>query len=108
MGQGEVRLEIVPSLVGVGLALPGFVIFQEHAGCKEDLKGSGDDLGGRIGNISGGGIVEGVFDLAEEAFNRLIGIIGVLESDVIFLEVVCQDASVLGIKMLKYVARGYI
>ena len=79
MGQGEVRLEIGPSLVGVGLAIPGFSIVEEHASCKEDLKGSGDDLGGGIGSIVGDGIVR-----VKEAFNRLIGIVGVIESNVIF------------------------
>ena len=108
MGQGEVRLEIVLSLVGVGLALPGFAIVQEHAGCKEELKGGSDYMGGGIGSIAGGGIVEVVFDLVEEAFYRLIGIVGGLESNVVVLEVGCRDASILGIKMLKDVARGYI
>ena len=108
MGQGEVRLEIGPSLFGVGLALTGFVIVQEHAGYKEELKGGGEDLSGGIGSISSGGIVEGFFDLAEEAFNKLIGIVGSLESNVVVLEVVCRYASVLGIKILKDVARVYI
>ena len=61
MGQGEVRLEIGPIVVGVRLALPGFAIVQEHAGCKEELKGGGNDLGEGIGSIAGGGIFEGVF-----------------------------------------------
>ena len=87
MGQGEVHLEIGRSLVGVGRALPGFAIVQEHAGCEEELKGGGDDLGGRIGSIAGSGIVEGVFDPVEETFYWLIGIIGGLESNVVVLEV---------------------
>ena len=87
MGQGEVCLEIGPSIVGVGLVLPGFAIVQEHAGFKEDLKGGGDNLGGGIWSISGS---EGAFDLA-------IGIVGGLEGDVIVLEVGCGDASVLGV-----------
>ena len=61
MGQGEVCLEIGPSLVGVVLELPGFSIVQEHAGCEEELKCGGDDLVRGIGSIAGGGIVEGVF-----------------------------------------------
>ena len=69
MGQGEVRLEIGPSLVNIGLALPDFAILQGHAGCEEDLKGSGDALGWGIGSIAGGGIFEGVFDLIKEAFD---------------------------------------
>ena len=97
MCQGEVCLEIGPSLVGVVLALPGFSIVQEHAGCEEELKGGGDDLGGGLGSIDGSGIVEGVFDLVEEAFDRLIGIVGGLEGDVVVLEVSCGDASVLGV-----------
>ena len=72
MGQGEERLEIGPSLVGVGLALPGFAIIQEHANCEEDLKGGGDDLDGGIGSIAGNSIVEGVFDLVEEAHLKSI------------------------------------
>ena len=95
MGQGEVCLKIVPSLVGVVLELPGFAILQEHAGYKEEPKGGGDDLGGGRGSISGGGIVEGVFDLFEDAFDWLIRIVGGLEGDVVVLEVGCRDASVL-------------
>ena len=95
MCQGEVCLEIGPSLVGVVLALPGFSIVQEHAVCEEELKCGGKDLGGVIGSIAGGGIVEGIFDLVEKTFDWLIGIVGGLESDVVVLEVGCGDASVL-------------
>ena len=104
MVQGEVCLEIGPSLVGVVLVLPGFAIVQEHAGCEEELKGGGDNLGRGIGSISGGGIVEGVFDLVEEAFDRLIRIVGGLEGGVVFLEVGCGDASILGVYMINDVA----
>ena len=95
MGQVEVCLEIGSSLVGVVLELPVFAVVQEHAGCKEDLKGGGDDLGVGIGSIDGGGIVEGVFDLVEEAFDWLIGIIGGLEGDVVVMEVSFGDVSIL-------------
>ena len=108
MGQGEVRLEIGPSLVNVGIALPGFAIVQENYGCKEELKGGGDNLGGGIGVISGGGIVEGVFDLVEKDFYWLIRIVGGLEIYVVVIEVGCQDASVIRINMLKYVPLGCI
>ena len=97
MGQGEVCREIGPILVGVVLAILGFAIFQEHAGCKEDLKGGGNNLGGGIGRIYGGGKGEGVFDLVKEAFDRLIGIVGGLEDNIVVLEVSCGDASVLGV-----------
>ena len=65
MGQGEVRLEINPSLVSVGFALPGFAIVQEHAGYIEEMKGGGNNLGGGIVSISGSGIVKGVFELVK-------------------------------------------
>ena len=91
-----------------GFLLPGFAIVQEHAGCEEELKGVGDNLGGGIGSISGGDIVKGVSDLAKEAFDRLIGIVDGLEVNVIILEVGCGDASVFGIYMIKDVASGYI
>ena len=67
-----------------------------------------DNLSGGIGSIASGGIVEGFFDLVKETFNQLIGIVGGLESNVVVLEVSFQDASVLGINILKYVPRGYI
>ena len=97
MVQGEVRLEIGPSLVDSRLAFPGFAIVQEYAGCEEELKGGGYDLGGGIGSISGGGILEGVFDLVKEAFNRLIGIVDGPQGGVVFLEVGCGDTSLLGV-----------
>ena len=62
-------------------------------------------MGRGIGSIAGGGIVKGVFDLVKEAFNRLIGILGGLDSNVVVLEVGCQDVRVLRIKMLKDVVR---
>ena len=95
MGQGEVCLEIFPSLVGVVIGLPGFAIVQEHAGCKQELKGSGDNLCRGIGSIAGGGIVEGVFELVEAAFDQLIGILGGLEGDVVVMEVSFGDVSIL-------------
>ena len=52
MGPGEVCLETVPSLVGVGLALPGFAIVQEHAGYIEEMKGGSNDLGGEYGLLA--------------------------------------------------------
>ena len=70
-----------------GFLLPGFAIFQEHAGCKEELKGGVDDLGRGIGSIYGSGIVEGVFDPYEEAFYWLVGIVGGLEGGVVVIEV---------------------
>ena len=97
MGQGEVCLEIFPSLVGVVIGLPGFAIVQEHAGCKQELKGGGDDVFRGIGSIAGGGIVEGFFELVEAAFDQLIGILGGFEGDVVVLEVGCGDASILGV-----------
>ena len=108
MGQGEVCLEIVPNISGVGLALIGFAIVQKHPGCEEELKGSGNNLGGGIGIILDGSIVNGVFDLVEKAFDWLVGIVCGLESYVVVLEVGCRDASVLYIKMLRDVAHGYI
>ena len=68
MVQGEICLEFGPSLVGVGLALTGFSIIQEHAGCERELKGDGDDLGGGKGSISGSGIVEGVFGPSQRGY----------------------------------------
>ena len=97
MGQGEVCLEIGPSFVGVVLELPSFAIVQENAGCEENLKCGGDDLVGGIGSIASSGIVEGVFDLVKEAFDRLIGILGGIEGDIIVLEVGYRDVSVLGV-----------
>ena len=101
MGQGEVCLEIGPRLVGIVLALPGFAIIQEHAGCKEDLKGGGNNLERGIGSFINSGIVKGVFDLVEEALDLFIRIVGRLKSDVVILKVGCPDASVIS-------ACGYI
>ena len=108
MGQGEVCLEICPNFVGVILALPGFAIIQEHAGCKEDLKGGGKNLGGGIGSISDGSIVKGVFDLIEEAFDWVIWIVGGLEVDVVVLEVGYADTIVIGVYMIKDVANVHV
>ena len=60
-------------------------IVQEHAGCEEEPKGGGNDLGGGIRNIAGGGIFEGAFNLVEDAFNQFIGIVGGLEGVVVVM-----------------------
>ena len=87
MGQGEIRLENGPSLVCVRLALPGCAIVQEHASCEEEPKCGDDNLGRGIGSTAGSGIVEDIFDLVEETFDRLIGIVGGIYSDVVVLGV---------------------
>ena len=108
MVQGGLCLEIGPSIVGVVLALPGFAIVQEHAGCKEELRGGVNDLSGGIGSIADGGKVEGVFDMVEEDFDWLIGIVGSFEVDIVVLEVGCGYMSVHRVHMIKDVVSGYI
>ena len=45
MVQGEVRLEIGPSLFSAGLALTGFTIIHEHAGLRRGAKRKSRQLG---------------------------------------------------------------
>ena len=50
------------------------------------MAGVADDLGWVVGRVSGGGVVNHIFDLINKGFERLIAVVGSTESLVIVLE----------------------
>jgi hypothetical protein len=58
-----------------------------------------DDLGRSIGNISGGGKIDGVFVLVKECFDGLRGIIGFLHELVVLNEAGGVDVPICCVEM---------
>ena len=85
VGSGEKFLEVCPGLDIRWLTLPELSVVVEETGLEHELKSNSDDLGWGVGCISGGGVVNLIFDLIDQGFERLIAVVGSLESLVIFL-----------------------
>ena len=67
---------------------------------EHDLEGISDDLGRGLGRVSGGGVVNLIFDLIDQGFKRLIVVVGSTESLVIVLECRVGNVSVCRINMV--------
>ena len=67
------------------MALPGLAVVIEETGLEHELKTNSDDLVRGVGHVSGGGVVNRIFDLINQVFERLISIVGISESLVIVL-----------------------
>ena len=50
------------------------------------MKGNSDDLGQGVGRVSCRGVVNRIFDLIDQGFERLISVVGSTESLAIVLE----------------------
>ena len=53
---------------------------------EHELEGNSDDLGWGVGRVSCEGIVNRIFDLIDQGFERLIAVVGSTESFVIVLK----------------------
>ena len=67
---------------------------------EHELKGNFDDLGQGVGHVSCGGVVNRIFDLIDQGFERLIAVVGSTESLVIVLEYGGVNVTVCRIKMV--------
>ena len=85
------------------MAFPLATIVGEDAGLEYNLIGDGEDLGRGVGSTTGGGIVDGIFDLAEEGFNWKIDIIACFHGHAVGLDISCVDVSVGLVQMGKLV-----
>ena len=85
MGSGERFLEVGPGLDVLWLASPYIAVVVSETGLEHDLKRNSDNMGWGVGPVSCGGIVNRIFDLIDQVFERLIAVVGSLESLVIVL-----------------------
>ena len=101
VGSGEKFLEVGPGLDVRWLASPDLSVVVEEPGLEHELKGNSDDLGRGLGRVSCGGVVNRIFDLIDQGFERLIAVVGSAESLVVFLECRGGNVSVCRIKMVQ-------
>ena len=68
VGSGETFLEACKCLDIRCLASPELAVVVEEPGLEHDLKGNSYDLGRVVGRVSGGGVVNLIFDLIDQGF----------------------------------------
>ena len=85
VGHWRKFLESCPGLDVCWLALPELAVVVEETGLEHELKSNPNNLGQGVGRVSGGGVVNRIFDLVNQGFERLIAVVGSLESLGIFL-----------------------
>ena len=68
---------------------------------EHELKGNSDDLGRGVGLVSYGGIVNRVFELIDQCFERLIAVVRSMDSIFVVLECGGGNVSVCRIKMVQ-------
>ena len=84
-GQWRKFLEACPGLGVRWLASPELAVFIEEPGLEHKLKINSNHLGRGVWRVSGGGIVNRIFDLIDQGFERLIAVVGSLGSLLIVL-----------------------
>ncbi len=101
MGKGENSFEFGPVFVRRNSPFPELAFVMEKARFENELVGNGGDLRGRVGAIAGCSKIDGVFDLVEEQFDGLVGVVVSLHLFVVGEEVRGVDICICGIKMVK-------
>ena len=76
MGSGEKFLEACPGLGVQWLASPELAVVVGETGLEHELKINSNDLGRGVGLVSSGGVVNQIFDLIGQGFERLIAVVG--------------------------------
>ena len=66
--KGEKFLKACPGLDVNGLASPELAVVVEYPGLIHELKGNSNDLGMSVWRVSGGGLVNCIFDLIDQGF----------------------------------------
>ena len=100
VGSGETFLEVCPGIDVRWLASPYLSVVVKETGLEHELKGNYDDLGRGVGRVSYGGVVNRIFNLIDQGFERLIAAVGSTESIVIVFERGGGNVSVCRIDMV--------
>ena len=85
VGNGEKFLEACLGLDVRCLASPELAVVVEEPGLERKLKINSDDLGWGMGRFSSRGVVNHIFYIINQGFERLIAVVGSSESLVIAL-----------------------
>jgi hypothetical protein len=75
MCKGENCFKFCPVFVRRNSPFPELAFVMEKARFENELVGNGRDLRGRVGAIAGCSKIDGVFDLVEEQFDGLVGVV---------------------------------
>ena len=100
VGSGKNFLEVGPGIDVHWLASPYLEVVVKKTSLEHELKGNSDDLGQGVGRVSCGAVVNRIFDLTNQGFERLIAVVGSTESLVIVLEYGGGNVSVRRINMV--------
>ena len=100
VGSCKKILEAYLGLFVSRLAPPEFSVIIEESGLKKELESNYNDLGRGVGRVSGGGVVNRIFDLTNESFERLIAVIGSPESRFVALQGGGVNVCVAGVQMV--------
>ena len=85
VGSGKKFLEVCAGLDVRLLASPELAVVVEETGLEHEMKYNSEDLHRCVRRDSGGGVFNRIFDLTNQGFERMIVVVGSLESLVILL-----------------------
>ena len=85
VGSGEKSLEVCPGLDVRWLASTELAFVVKETSLEHKLKSNSNNLGWGVWHVSGGGVVNRIFDLIDQGFERLIAVVGISESLVLVL-----------------------
>ena len=101
VGSGKKFLEACPGLDVLWLVSPEIAVVVEEPGLEHELKGNSDNLGRGVGSVSGGGVVNRIFDLINQGFERLVAVVGRSDLLVIFLHCGGGNVRVCSVEMIQ-------
>ena len=100
VGRGEKFLQVGPGIDVRWLALPYLSVVVKKTSLEHELKSNFNDLGWGIRHVSCGGVVNRIFDLIDQGFERVTAVVGSTDLLVIVLECGGGNVSVCIIKMI--------
>ena len=106
VSEGEVSLEVGPSLVSNGFASPLTASVDEHAGVEHDGVCVGHDLFGGVRLASGVSVILGIFNLLNEGFEGLSWVVGGSEPSVVDLVIHGSHLSIGDEEMVEELVAG--
>ena len=101
MGSDKKSLDACPGLDVRWLELPELSVVVEDNGLEHELKINSKDLVRGVGRVSSGGVVNQIFDLIDQGFERLIAVVGSSESLFIVLFSGGGNVSVCSVEMVQ-------
>jgi hypothetical protein len=88
--------------------VPFAACFWEHVCCKDEVVKDRDNLGGSVGGIGGIGNIDEFFDLIEEGFGRLVGVVRLFHCSIVVLYIGGSEVAVGSVEMDQHLSCGDI